>query len=292
MKLTPLDIHHKEFRHALRGYSEEEVDAFLDSVADEFERLFKENIDLNEKLEAANERVRGYQAMEATLNNTLVTAQRAAEDIVAKAGHEADTMLRDAEMKAKELVHDALQKKHAVSGELVRIKQAEEEFRSRYRAQLETQLASVNEVELPDDVSVMLGETGEGVVGDVALRPVARETAVFESAQVSAPADMPEPAGYTVAGQAEPMPQSDEGSVESGATDDDLGPVASSLKFDEPETAQEATKPVVESLTLGEIGEPDIPGATLELEEPIEYILPGLDALGEREDDLDIEEID
>ena len=61
MKLTPLDIHHKEFRHSLRGYSEEEVDAFLDEVADEFERLFKENIDLSEKIEAAEQHVRQYQ---------------------------------------------------------------------------------------------------------------------------------------------------------------------------------------------------------------------------------------
>ena len=64
MKLTALDIHHKEFRHALRGYNEEQVDAFLDQVADEFERLFKENIDLTERLEAADERVRSYQQIE------------------------------------------------------------------------------------------------------------------------------------------------------------------------------------------------------------------------------------
>ncbi|MCE5191758.1 MAG: DivIVA domain-containing protein, partial [Actinomycetia bacterium] len=42
MKLTPLDIHHKEFGRSLRGYNEAEVDEFLDQVADELERLFKE----------------------------------------------------------------------------------------------------------------------------------------------------------------------------------------------------------------------------------------------------------
>ena len=61
MKLTPLDIHHKEFRHSIRGYSEEEVDQFLDEVADEFERLFKENIDKSEKLETAEDQLREYQ---------------------------------------------------------------------------------------------------------------------------------------------------------------------------------------------------------------------------------------
>ncbi|MDO8987566.1 MAG: DivIVA domain-containing protein, partial [Coriobacteriia bacterium] len=85
MKLTPLDIHHKEFRHSLRGYSEEEVDGFLDEVADEFERLFKENIDLSEKLEIAREQVRTFDAQKETLHNTMVAAQRSAEDIVAKA---------------------------------------------------------------------------------------------------------------------------------------------------------------------------------------------------------------
>ncbi len=147
MKLTPLDIHHKEFGHSLRGYNEEQVDQFLDEVADEFERLFKENIDQAEKLEAANERVRGYQAMEATLNNTMVAAQQSAEAIVAKAGVESDTMLRDAELKSKELIHNALQKRQAVANELVRIKQAEEDFRARYRTLLESQLGSISEVD-------------------------------------------------------------------------------------------------------------------------------------------------
>ena len=44
MKLTPLDIRHKEFKRGMRGYVDSEVDEFLDDIADEFERLFRENI--------------------------------------------------------------------------------------------------------------------------------------------------------------------------------------------------------------------------------------------------------
>ena len=256
MKLTALDIHHKEFRHSLRGYSEEEVDAFLDEVADEVDRLFKENIDLNEKLDAANERVRGYQSMEATLNNTLVAAQRSAEEIVAKAGLEADSMLRDAELKSKEIIHNALQKKQQVANELVRIKQAEEEFRNRYEALLQTQLRAITELTLPDDVSVLLGETDEGVVAEVEVRPA-------PSAEVApaAPATMPEPPATVQ--PTGPMPP--------------IEPPASGF---------------VQAVALGEVGEPDIPEGTVELVEPGEFSLPGFDALGEREEDVDIEEID
>ena len=256
MKLTALDIHHKEFRHSLRGYSEEEVDAFLDEVADEVDRLFKENIDLNEKLDAANERVRGYQSMEATLNNTLVSAQRSAEEIVAKAGIEADSMMRDAELKSKEIIHNALQKKQQIANELVRIKQAEEEFRGRYEALLQTQLRTITELTLPDDVNVLLGETDEGVVADVEVRPAT-------SAEVvpAAPAAMPEP----------PMTAQPTGPMPS------IEPPASGF---------------VQAVALGEVGEPDIPEGTIELVEPGEFSLPGFDALGEREQDVDIEEID
>ncbi|MHB1002917.1 MAG: DivIVA domain-containing protein, partial [Thermoleophilia bacterium] len=43
MKLTPLDIRHKEFTRAMRGYKDLEVDEYLDEIVDEFERIFNQN---------------------------------------------------------------------------------------------------------------------------------------------------------------------------------------------------------------------------------------------------------
>ncbi len=79
MKLTPLDIRHKEFKRGMRGYSDVEVDEFLDNVADEFERVFKENIELSERLEAMQEQISHYRNIEETLQKTLVSAQQTAE---------------------------------------------------------------------------------------------------------------------------------------------------------------------------------------------------------------------
>ena len=260
MKLTPLDIHHKEFGHALRGYNEEQVDAFLDEVADEFERLFKENIDLSERLEAAAERVRTYQAMEATLQNTMVAATRSAEEIGAKARNEAEVTMRDAEIKAKEIIHNALQQRQKVANELIRIKQAEEEFRGRYRALLESQMRSVSEVSLPDDVNVLLGDTDEGTVGDVEVRPMA--TPAPAPVEKPAPAPVREPASAP----AHPAPR----------------PVA----------AEPPASGFVQSVSLGEMVAPNVEADEVELVEPLEFELPGFDSLGEREMDTDIEEID
>jgi len=265
MKLTPLDIHHKEFRHAIRGYSEEEVDAFLDEVADEFERLFKENIDQSEKLEAANAKVREYQSMEVTLNNTLVAAQRSAEDIVARASEEATTMLRDAEVKAKEVIHNALTDKQKVQAELVRIKQAEEDFRTRFRDLLERNLKNLKEIALPTDVTVMMGQTADGFVSDVDVAAPAEAT----------PAAVEHPMMDDVAAAAEPAADAASGPA------DEAG-----------EPAAERGEAFVSSVGFGELSPPDLEPEQPVLEEPREFDVGSFEAFGEREDDIDIEEID
>ncbi|TLM87956.1 MAG: DivIVA domain-containing protein, partial [Actinobacteria bacterium] len=189
MKLTPLDIHHKEFRKSLRGYAEEEVDQFLDEVADEFERLFKENIDLAERIETANQEVHRYKMMESGISEAIVAAQRSAQDITARANTEAEQVLRDAEVKAKDIIHNALQQKQKVAGELVRIKAAEEQFRAQFKGVLDGATRSVNEVTLPADVSVLLGDTDEGTVGEVEVRSAPVTPAA--SAPAAAPSSTP-----------------------------------------------------------------------------------------------------
>jgi cell division initiation protein len=240
MKLTPLDIHHKEFRHALRGYSEEEVDAFLDEVADEFERLFKENIDLSEKNEALEVKVRDYQDMERTLHNTLMSAQRSADEIMAKASTEADAVMKDAELKAKDIIHNALTQKQKATNDLARVKQAEEEFRTKMKSLLEQDMRELAEIPVPEDIKLMVGQAGDETLAE---------------AEVYSPPAEP---AY------EPAPS-----------------LAS-----EPASVEPPDSGYVASLHLGEMG-----GGTLEPDTTLDFDAREF-GLGEREDDVDIEEID
>jgi cell division initiation protein len=188
MKLTPLDIHHKEFRNSIRGYNQEEVDQFLDEVADEFERLFKENVDLSERLDAAMEKVRSYADMEKTLHNTMLAAQQSAEDVKAKASKEADSLLKDAEIKAKELVQAALAEKQKTQAEFMRIKQAEDEFRMAFRNVLERYMRELHSIPIDADVATLIG-VGNEPDAEPAAAPVPEEA--FAEAAVSAAASEP-----------------------------------------------------------------------------------------------------
>jgi len=143
MKLTPLDIRHKEFKRGMRGYVDSEVDEFLDEIADEFERLFKENIDLAEQIDSLQEKVDQYKNLEDTLHKTLISAQKSAEELKANAEKEAQLILREAEMKARSMVNDSYADKQAVEKQIVMLKGAQEDFRFKFRSLLEGYLKTV-----------------------------------------------------------------------------------------------------------------------------------------------------
>lgn len=137
MKLTPLDIRQKEFHRGMRGYADADVDEFLDLVADEFERVFKENIDLSDRLSSLQEQLEHYRGIEDALKKTLLGAQQTAEEQRASAQREAQLILRDAEVKARDTLSEAYGAKQTVEREIVLLRNAEADFRFKFRALLE-----------------------------------------------------------------------------------------------------------------------------------------------------------
>jgi cell division initiation protein len=285
MKLTPMDIHHKEFRNSIRGYNQEEVDQFLDEVADEFERLFKENIDLSEKLGDADEKVRSYADMEKTLHNTMLAAQQSAETIRAKAVAEADSLLKDAEIKAKEIVQGALAEKQKTQAEFMRIKQAEDDFRMALRNVLERYMRELHAVPIDPEVAALVGlsvapEADSAPVVAVAAAPVQ------DALDTTPAASDEEPATDAIAEVADSETVDDESPSRPRAH---AGRRGESTQPVEPELPQSG---FVQSLTLGEVEGPDVRPDTPTFEEPTEFAFGGPADSGEREDDLDIEQID
>ena len=285
IKLTALDIHHKEFRNSLRGYNPEEVDEFLDEVADEFERLFKENIDLSEKLEAAEAKVRSYAEIERTLQNTMLAAQTSAEDIKERAQSEADLLVRDAELKSKEMVQDALAERQRSQQELAKLRRVSDEFRANFRRQLETYLDDVADpeaVEEPrrskrrkaadvppeepavDDATPVRPRRGAATTDDEPTKPASKPIAPFKP-DLDAAAAAEDPSGR------------------SGPIEGTTQPIL---------TEESSSTGSVSSLSLGEMGDAPADEQMPELEVPEEFRFPRVSSLGDRDDDLDIEEID
>lgn len=103
--LTPLEIENKKFsKQMMNGYNVEEIDDFLDLLTVDYEKLYKEVNELKAKISEMEESVSHYKTIENTLQNTLVMAQGTADEIKKIATQQAEQIIRDAELNAKEAI--------------------------------------------------------------------------------------------------------------------------------------------------------------------------------------------
>lgn len=110
MKITPLEIRKKSFEKRLMGYDKEEVDAFLQSLSNEWERMVSDKKDLQKRLDKTEEDVQKLREVETSLHKTLKTAQDTSTNLIEQASKRADLTLREAEMKAEAIMNEAKMK--------------------------------------------------------------------------------------------------------------------------------------------------------------------------------------
>ncbi len=144
--ITPLEIQNKEFRRGIRGYKEDEVDEFLDKIIIDYEKLYKENLELKDRLEGMNHQLEQYKEMEESLKKTLIIAQNTAEDVRTNAHKESELIIQEADAKAKEVVIKANKEVENIRGEFEDIKNRTQIFKTRLKALLQSQLDSVDKM--------------------------------------------------------------------------------------------------------------------------------------------------
>ncbi len=116
MKVTPLDLRQAQFKSKMRGYDPQEVAPFLADAANELEHALREIDRLKQEATRTEASMGEYREREVSLRNTLLTAQRLADQIKENAEAEAKTLIREAETRA-DLI---LQKAQARVGEVER----------------------------------------------------------------------------------------------------------------------------------------------------------------------------
>jgi cell division initiation protein len=107
MRLTAIDVKKQEFRKSFKGYDISEVEAYLDTVANELERLFKENEALKEQIAALEKQkeelsheIQVYRDNEKTFQKAIVKSQDMAEGVLENAAKRAELITKEAEILA------------------------------------------------------------------------------------------------------------------------------------------------------------------------------------------------
>jgi cell division initiation protein len=138
MNITPLDITQKQFRKVFRGLDGEEVEAFLGLVAAEFEALVKDVVALREDHQRKAEEIAEYRSRERVLQETLVTAQRASQEIRDAARKEAEITISDAELQAEKIVQAAHTRFLRIVDDINELKRQRVQFEANVRTLVES----------------------------------------------------------------------------------------------------------------------------------------------------------
>ena len=161
--LTPMDIHNKDFKRSFRGYNEDEIDDFLDKVVNDYEKLFRENDKLKADLARSQKDIEQYQQLEKNLKDTLLVAQRTAEEVTSNARNNAEEMrentmkecqnkIQEAEMEADRIIEEARNKVRAIVSEYDRLVREKNHFLRKIKITMESELTILNETlaEIPN----------------------------------------------------------------------------------------------------------------------------------------------
>src|SRR5215211_4346362 len=160
--LTPLDIQHKEFTKAMRGYAMHEVDTFLDQVTEEFTRMQDEIARLREQASSAAPaqpapvvqqappppppqpqpmaaEARGGAGGEEAIARALVMAQRMADQTVEEAKVKAKSMVAEAEARAKNMTEAAqMRAREVTEAAQARARELTEGLETRYKERIQS----------------------------------------------------------------------------------------------------------------------------------------------------------
>jgi len=166
MSLTPVEIRHQELKRAwLRGYRRSGVDQLLTEIADSFEDVWRERADLADRLEELEAEATKHRELEALLRSTLVSAERAAQDMKEQARRESDLIVQEAHAEGRRVTRQS-------TAERQRIEEETRKIRAMLRSALEaledwpdeSQAESRDEQQRPGNV----GEITEGGIRKVA----------------------------------------------------------------------------------------------------------------------------
>ncbi|MTK11102.1 MAG: DivIVA domain-containing protein [Clostridiaceae bacterium] len=194
MKITAMEITNKEFKKTIRGYSPDEVDEFLDKIAEDYENLYKENSTLKEKLSNIEDKIEHYNKMESTIQNTLLLAQNAAEQARENAKKESELIVKNANDTAQRIIdkahHDVLQ----ITDDFERMKQEFCKFRTKFRSFMESQLEMFDDMEKDLVKNYNIGyEANENLNLDLSVKEIeltnSEETRIIKQEEKTMPKD-------------------------------------------------------------------------------------------------------
>jgi cell division initiation protein len=147
MKISPIDITHKDFGRKLMGLDPEEVAGFLQQIASQMEVLIQEKNSLKESMREKELTLLDYRDREKVLKDTISTASHMAEKLRQDADREAKLIIADAQQKAEMITRDSKDSLKKIYQEVADLKRIRMQFEANLRALAQAHLTLLEQGE-------------------------------------------------------------------------------------------------------------------------------------------------
>ncbi len=144
MSLTPVEIRHVRLPRRPLGFARPAVNGLLEQIVRSFEDVWRDRADLRDEVERLEGELARYKELDVLLRNSLVSAERAADELRAQAGKESDLIVEEARVRAREITAAADTERERILAEVRRLRSLETDVRAGYRGFL---LASLDRLE-------------------------------------------------------------------------------------------------------------------------------------------------
>jgi DivIVA domain-containing protein len=146
-RLTPVDIRAQEFQRELFGYNRGDVEDFKTRVAEELERLFRERVQIEERLNNMREQLKAYREREKAINEAVLVTQSMRQDAEEAARRQMELVVREAKVKAEQIVAAARAREVSLRREIDVAHNELSGYLTAFRHLLQRYLAQVNALE-------------------------------------------------------------------------------------------------------------------------------------------------
>ncbi len=147
MSLSPVELRHQRPKRRILGYRVAEVDQIMINATSAFETVWRDRANLEDRVHELETALGELRDTEQAMRDALVTAQRTADEMRAQASHDAELTVREAEARAREIIHKTYAEREQVRREVERLRADETQFRTRLRSLLGSTLQSVRDHE-------------------------------------------------------------------------------------------------------------------------------------------------
>jgi len=144
--ITPLELEKTDFKSSMFGYSKKSVEEFFEKVKVDYEKIYKENIELKDKVNILNDSVAQYRSMEDVLKTAMITAQASAEEVKRNAQEKADNIIQEAEYMAQKAREFSNQETINAKAEYENIRKEMMIYKNQMKTLLKTQLEMVEKM--------------------------------------------------------------------------------------------------------------------------------------------------